>query len=181
MDEGATNRLQHTRNKAPKGKEVGTMADVKHAPLRALKRKSGQDLENETKKRSKIGPSTAPPVGELKVGVKKLPQARTSSFFARIQKPGHTAAVPTVSSAVTAILCKLICIQNVKHVQEVIKTPVPEMPKAPQTNMESPLVKEAEAGASGKRRQRDDDPGSGKSEKAKVCRRGGSYFRLLKQ
>lgn len=169
MDEGATNRLQHTRNKAPKGKEVGTMADVKHAPLRALKRKSGQDLENETKKRSKIGPSTAQPVGELKVGVNKLPQARTSSFFARIQKPGHTAAVPTVSSAVTAILCKLIFIQNVRHVQEVIKTPVPEMPKAPQRNMESPLVKEAEAGVSGKKRQREDYARLESSKTAKVC------------
>lgn len=79
------------------------MAYVKYAPLSALKRKSGQDLENETTKKSKIGPSTAPPVRELKVGVNKVPQARTSSFFARIQKPGHTAAVPTVSRAVTSI------------------------------------------------------------------------------
>lgn len=174
MDEGATNRPQHTRNNALKGAEVENMVDVKHAPLQALKRKSGQDLENETTKKSKIGPSTAQPVGEFKVGVNKVPQPRTSSFFARIQKPGHTAAVPTVSSAVTVTLCKLICIQNVKHVQEVVKEPVPELPKAPQTNVESPLVKEAEAGASGKKRQREDVAGSGRSQKAKVCHsRGG--------
>lgn len=174
VDEGATNRLRHSRNNASKGAEVDTMADVKHAPLQALKRKSGQVLENETKKKPKIGPSTAPPVGELKVGVNKVPQARTSSFFARIQKPGHTAAVPTVSLAVTAILCKLICVQNVKYVQEVVRKPVPELPKAPQTNVESPLVKEAEAGASRKKRQREDDVGFEGSKKAEVYHSRGS-------
>ena len=168
VDEGATKRLQRTKRDAPTGVELGTMADVEHKPPQALKRKRGQDLENETKKKSKIGPSTAPPVGEPKV-VKTVPQARTSSFFARIQKPGHTAAIPTVSTVVTAIVCKLICKQNVRHVQEVVKKAKPELPKTPQTNVESPLVKEADTGASSKKRQREDDAGSERSKRAKVC------------
>lgn len=103
MDGTYTNGLQQAKRNAPKVAELGTMESVKNGPLRGLKRKAGRDFESEAKK-PRIGPSTAPPVRELKVDVKAVPQARTSSFFVQNQKPGHTAAIPAVSTASTAVL-----------------------------------------------------------------------------
>ena len=96
MDRISIGRLQPTKRNAFK-------EDVKYRPLQALKRKSGQDLENERTKKLKISPSTAPPSLKLTGDVKMVPQARTTSFFARNQKPGHTAAIPTVSTASKAV------------------------------------------------------------------------------
>ena len=96
MDRSSIGRIQPTKRNASK-------EDVKYIPLQALKRKSGQDLENERTKKLRISPSTAPPSPKPKGDVKMVPQARTTSFFARNQKPGHTAAIPTVSTASEAI------------------------------------------------------------------------------
>ena len=100
IDDGTKMCLQHTKSNASKAARLGTLEDAKQQPLQASKRKRGHDLEVEPKKRAKRGPSTAKPVRELKVGVNAAPQPRTSSFFMHIQKPGDTAAIPTVSTAI---------------------------------------------------------------------------------
>ena len=88
------------KSNASKAARLGHLADAKQQPLQASKRKRGHDLEDEPKKKAKTGPSTASPVRELKVGVNAVPQPRTSSSFMHIQKPGNTAAIPTVSTVI---------------------------------------------------------------------------------
>ena len=94
-----------TKSDASKAARLGTSDVARQQSLQAIKRKRGQDLEDEPKKKAKIGPSTASPVRELKVGVNEVPRHRTSSFFMQIQKPGNTAAIPTVSTAIKINLC----------------------------------------------------------------------------
>ena len=168
IDDGTTNRLQHTKSDASKAARSGTSEDAKQQPLQAIKRKRGQDLEDEPKKKAKIGPSTASPLRELKVGVNAVPQHRTSSFFMHIQKPGNTAAIPTVSTVIKIFSCQLICTQNVRHVQEVVEKPTSRLPKTPQTTVEPPVAKEAEAGAQGKKKQMEDDAELVGPKRAKV-------------
>ena len=166
IDDGTTKSLQHTKSDASKAAGLGILDDAKQQPLQATKRKRGQDLEDEPKKKAKIGPSTASP---LKAGVNAAAQHRTSSFFMHIQKPGNTAAIPTVSTAIKINFCLLICTQNVKHVQEVIKKPTSKLPKTPQKTVEPPIKKEAEAGAHSK--QREEDAELVGSKRAKVRHR----------
>ena len=96
IDDGTTSCLQHTKSDASKAARLGTSDDAKQQPLQAIKRKRGQDLEDEPKKKAKTGPSTASPVRELKVGANAVPQHGTSS----LQKPGNTAAIPKVSTVI---------------------------------------------------------------------------------
>ena len=168
IDDGTTKRLQHTKSDVSKGARLGTLDDAKQEPPQAIKRKRGHDLEDEPKKKAKIGPSTASPLRELKVGVNAVPQHRTSSFFMHIQKPGNTAAIPTVSTAIKMHYYQLIDTQNVRHVQEVVEKPTSRLPKTPQT---TPIVKEAEAGAQGKKRPREDDEEFVRPKRAKVRHR----------
>ena len=74
------------------------MEGAKHGHPETLKRKRGQDLENGTAKKPKID------VG-LEADVKHVPQVRASGFFAKNQKPGFTAAPPTVSTVSTCSSC----------------------------------------------------------------------------
>ena len=99
IDDGTTKCLQHAKSDASKAARLGTLDDAKQQSLQAIKRKRGHDLEDEPKKKAKIGPSTASPLRQLKVGVNAVPHHRTSSF----QKPGNTAAIPTVSTAIKII------------------------------------------------------------------------------
>ena len=171
IDNSTAKHLQHTKSDASKAvvaARLGTLDDAKPEPLQAIKRKRGHDVEDEPKKKAKIDPSTASPLQELKVGINAVPGHRTSSFFMHIQKPGNTAAIPTVSTAIWMNSCQLIRTQNVRHVQEVVKKPTPTLPKAPQKTVETPIVKEAEAGLQGKKRQREGDPEFDGSKKAKV-------------
>ena len=111
-----------------------------------------------------------------------------------IQLPGFTAAEATVSIATSAVFYQLICMQNIKHVKEKIKVPIVREPRPklevkegvsgpsrtnahklspgrrPQQIRDAPLVEEAEASTSAKKRPREDEPGMGTSKKVKVCR-----------
>lgn len=101
IEDGTTKCPQHTKSDASKAARVGTLDDAKQQPPQAIKRKRGQDLEDKPKKKAKIGPSTASPLRELKVGVNAVPQHRSSSF----QEPGNMAANPTVRTAIEVNLC----------------------------------------------------------------------------
>ena len=157
------------------------MRVAKHEHPQTSKRKAEDELPTESTKKPKIGPTTIPPV------------RKRGGFMQSIQLPGFTAAEATVSIATSAVLCQLICMQNIKHVKEKIKVPIACEPqpslevgdgvpgpsrtnaqkltsgRRPQKDWESPLVEGAEASTSAKKRPRGDDPEMGTSKKVKVC------------
>lgn len=92
MDGVISGPFQQTKRDVPAKAQLDTMEDAKNNPLHASKRKSQDDLECKATKKPKMGPCTMPPANTFK-------QARTTSFFVRNQKPGHTAAIPTVGTA----------------------------------------------------------------------------------
>lgn len=106
MEVAVTGPLQQTKRHTSNAAEPETMEDVKHGSLQASKRKNDCILENKTAKKPKMGASTTSPVRGLQSKTNTVSQARTTSFFARNQKPGHTAAMPSVSTASTAEFCR---------------------------------------------------------------------------
>ena len=108
LDVAVTGPLQQTKRHTSNVAEPETMVDVKHGPLQASKRKNDCVLENKTTKKPKMGASTTPPVQGLQSNTNTVSEARTTRFFARNQKPGHTAAMPSVSAASTAEHCRVL-------------------------------------------------------------------------
>ena len=108
MEVAVTGPLQQTKRHTSNAAEPETMEDVKHGSLQASKRKNDCVLENKTTKKPKMGASTTPPVQGLQSNTNTVSQARTTGFFARNQKPGHTAAMPSVSTFSTAEHCRVL-------------------------------------------------------------------------
>lgn len=105
MDGVVTGPLQQIKRDPHKATELYIMEEVKQGPLHASKRKYELVLENPTVKKHKMSPSTTPPVRKLQADGNTKSPARTTSFFARNQKPGYTAAIPTVSTSYNVVLC----------------------------------------------------------------------------